>query len=137
MKFLGLLGPVELAARYRSATCLVLPSHSEPWGLVVNEALHHGCPVVVSDRCGCLPELVIEGVTGFSFPDSDAAELASRLVNIVSLVADSAEYVAERCLAVVKPFSAHNAAGQMDFGCRRILGIAGRGVSYPFESIEQ
>ena len=49
---------------------LVLPSTSEPWGLVVNEAMACGLPVVVSDRCGCVPDLVHDGENGFVFDPS-------------------------------------------------------------------
>lgn len=43
---------------YRKNDILLLPSESEPWGLVVNEALSFGMPAVVSDRVGCVPELI-------------------------------------------------------------------------------
>ena len=46
---------------------LVLPSTSETWGLVVNEAMVCGLPVIVSDRCGCVPDLVHDGLNGFVF----------------------------------------------------------------------
>jgi glycosyltransferase involved in cell wall biosynthesis len=50
---------------YGLASCLVLPSVSETWGLVVNEAMAAGLPVLVSQRCGCVPELVRPGVNGY------------------------------------------------------------------------
>jgi glycosyltransferase involved in cell wall biosynthesis len=61
---------------YGLADALVLPSLSEPWGLVVNESLAAGTPVIVSQRCGCVPELVREPAAGFAFDPSDAAALA-------------------------------------------------------------
>jgi glycosyltransferase involved in cell wall biosynthesis len=47
----------ELPALYQSASAFVLPSRFEPWGLVVNEAMAAGLPLVLSDACGCVPEL--------------------------------------------------------------------------------
>lgn len=66
----------ELPAVYAAAACLVLPSLSDQWGLVVNEAMAAGLPVLVSERCGCAPDLVEEGVNGFVFDPEDAKGLA-------------------------------------------------------------
>jgi glycosyltransferase involved in cell wall biosynthesis len=57
----------------------VLPSTREEWGLVVNEAMASGAPVIVSDRVGAHFDLVQEGVNGFSFEPDDAAGLAQLL----------------------------------------------------------
>jgi glycosyltransferase involved in cell wall biosynthesis len=57
----------ELPPYYGLADAFVLPSTHEQWGLVVNEAMAAGLPVLVSDRCGCAPDLVVEGETGFTF----------------------------------------------------------------------
>ncbi len=51
----------ELPAWYQQAKLLVLPSTFEPWGLVVNEALAAGCPVIVSSACGCVDDLFVNG----------------------------------------------------------------------------
>src|SRR6266487_3765140 len=48
----------ELPVYYALANAFVHPSTTEQWGLVVNEAIASGLPVIVSDRCGCVPELV-------------------------------------------------------------------------------
>ncbi len=53
---------------------LVLPSISEPWGLVVNEAMACGLPVIVSNRCGCVPDLVHDGENGFVFDPGRSAD---------------------------------------------------------------
>lgn len=60
---------------YAAADCLVLPSREETWGLVINEAIAGGLPVVVSDRVGALPDLVIEGKTGYKFSSDNPASL--------------------------------------------------------------
>ena len=58
---------------------LVLTSVSETWGLVVNEAMVCGLPVIVSDRCGCVPELVHHGENGFVFDPNEPAQLTYHL----------------------------------------------------------
>lgn len=65
--FAGLRQVDEVPRYYARARCLVLPSLSEPWGLVVNEAMASGIPVLVSNRCGCAVDLVRDGVNGFLF----------------------------------------------------------------------
>ncbi len=64
-KFLGFQNQTALSRFYHAADVLVLPSvKSETWGLVVNEALHHGLPCVVSEAVGCAPDLIVQGRTG-------------------------------------------------------------------------
>ena len=75
----GHLDELELADAYGAADAFVLPSRFEPWGLVVNEAMAAGLPVVVSDAVGAREDLVLDGVTGASFPAGDAEALAARL----------------------------------------------------------
>jgi glycosyltransferase involved in cell wall biosynthesis len=57
----------ELPAWYAAAEAFILPSTAEQWGLVVNEAMAAGLPVLVSRRCGCAVDLVEEGKNGFVF----------------------------------------------------------------------
>ncbi|WP_233263073.1 glycosyltransferase family 4 protein [Cognatiluteimonas profundi] len=118
--FLGSMNTIELAKEYSRATCLVLPSKSEPWGLVVNEALSYGCPVVVSDACGCVPELVIEGITGFAFKVGDVADLQAKLSAVTMSLSDVSS-VANSCLATINRFTPAIAASQIIDGCQEIL----------------
>lgn len=56
--FAGFLNQTEISHAYVAADCLVLPSdHGETWGLVVNEAMASGLSCIISDHCGCAPDL--------------------------------------------------------------------------------
>jgi 1,2-diacylglycerol 3-alpha-glucosyltransferase len=72
----------QLAAYYALARCFILPSLSEPWGLVVNEAMACGAPVLVSRNCGCLPELCQREINGYDFDPLDVEELANLLLKV-------------------------------------------------------
>ena len=74
VRFLGPVDNDKLPAVYRAADVFVLPSRVEPWGLVVEEALNNGTPVIVSDRVGCKDDLVT-AETGLVFRHDDAASL--------------------------------------------------------------
>ena len=72
----------ELPEYYAGAGAFVHASTTEQWGLVVNEAMASGLPVLVSDRCGCAADLVKEGVNGRTFDPMDVEELARLMVRI-------------------------------------------------------
>jgi len=98
----------EVSITLAESDCLVLPSLSEPWGLVANEALCTGLPIIVSDRCGCALDLAT-GETGWTFKAEDTAELAERMQEVCALslkrlnemgeaaVTIAAEYAPEAC----------------------------------------
>lgn len=66
---------------HANAAALILASHSdEQWGLVVNEAMEAGKPVLVSMQCGCASSLVNEGENGFTFDARRVSQLAARMV---------------------------------------------------------
>ena len=74
----------DLPSFYSLAEAFVLPSQSEEWGLVVNEAMACGAPVIVSSVCGCAPDLVHHGINGFQFDHGNPEELAGRLIEIAA-----------------------------------------------------
>lgn len=80
VSFAGFLNQGEIAQAYAAADFLLLPSRSETWGLVVNEAMACGLPAIVSDGVGCAEDLVQPGVTGFVYRAGSPEELAARLI---------------------------------------------------------
>ncbi|MGP8020833.1 MAG: glycosyltransferase [Limisphaerales bacterium] len=72
----------ELPAYYGLASAFVHASTTEQWGLVVNEAMASGLPVLVSNRCGCAMDLVKDGVNGFTFDPHNVEQLAVLMLKI-------------------------------------------------------
>lgn len=72
----------EIPPFYALAGAFVLPSMSETWGLVVNEAMSSGLPVIVSKNCGCHRDLVAHGRNGFIFDPHNTEDLANALLRI-------------------------------------------------------
>ena len=84
--FLDFQNQAMMPALYRMANIFVLPSRGpgETWGLAVNEAMACGLPVVVSDKCGCAPDLVKEGLNGYIFRSMDRDALKARLREMIA-----------------------------------------------------
>lgn len=72
----------DIPTFYGLAEALILPSVSETWGLVVNEAMASGVPVLVSRQCGCADDLVEEGRNGFTFDAYDVEAIAVAVAKI-------------------------------------------------------
>lgn len=83
VSFLGFRNQSEMPEVYAASDVLVLPSESETWGLTVNEALACGKPAVASDAVGCVPDMVIEGQTGATYPMGDSFALADALQRVL------------------------------------------------------
>ena len=67
-----------LPSYYALASCFIMPSsHFEQWGLVANEAMACGLPVLISTQCGCAQDLVENGVNGSTFDPFDQARLSA------------------------------------------------------------
>jgi 1,2-diacylglycerol 3-alpha-glucosyltransferase len=118
----GFLQQDELLPYFAHASCFVHASIQEQWGLVVNEAMAAGLPVLVSNRCGCFEDLVVEGVNGFGFNPDDCQEITNLMLKISSETIDlksmrlavlehikkfSPNYFAENLMAAVNYALAH------------------------------
>jgi hypothetical protein len=99
----GFLQADALTRYYAHAGAFVLPSLSEPWGLVVNEAAASGLPLLVSRRAGCAATLVPQGreSTGSQFDPLDLEEMTIKLAWIAALPADKRSAMGRRAAALV------------------------------------
>jgi 1,2-diacylglycerol 3-alpha-glucosyltransferase len=87
----------DLPSRYGLAEGFIHASTVEQWGLVVNEAMAAGLPVLVSATCGCAPELVQPGVTGLRFEPHEASSIAAAIDWLVSLGPTAKRRIADTC----------------------------------------
>lgn len=76
VRFAGFVNQADLPEHYAMCDAFVLPSTYEPRGAVINEAMACGLPVVVTDRCGSLGDIVLEGENALVYPAGDDAALA-------------------------------------------------------------
>lgn len=90
---------------YLQASAFVLPSSTDQWGLVVNEAMAAGCPVLVSQACGCAVDLVTHGTTGFVFPPHDAKALSALLHHLEQLPPERSQELAAAARSRLASFS--------------------------------
>jgi len=80
----GFLQQEELLPYFAHAKYFVHASTQEQWGLVVNEAMAAGLPVLVSNRCGCFEDLVVEGINGFGFDPENSQQLTNLMLKMSS-----------------------------------------------------
>ncbi len=79
IQFAGFAQRESLPAYYALADALVFPTHTDPWGLVVNEAMACGLPVISSDAAGCVSDLVENGWNGRVVSAGDVGQLSSAM----------------------------------------------------------
>jgi glycosyltransferase involved in cell wall biosynthesis len=102
------VGPQEhdrMPYYYALAEVLVLPSFSDPWGFVVNEAFACGVPAVVSLAAGVCEDLIVEGETGFAVEPGNVQELADKILCLLKDESLRAR-MRENCRHLIQKYSA-------------------------------
>jgi glycosyltransferase involved in cell wall biosynthesis len=116
----GFINQQQLSDYYHAADLLVLPSRSkETWGLVVNEALMHGLPCVVSDQVGSHPDLVIPQHTGSVCKSNDVADLTRSIAEGIVLLKNSG--LRNACQKQVAAFTVEAAASGLRLAYQKAL----------------
>jgi glycosyltransferase involved in cell wall biosynthesis len=103
--FAGFHERESLVEQYVSAGCFVLPSLREPWGLVVNEAMCCGLPVLASDRCGCAADLVHSGLNGHTFDPANIREMAGLMSVTANRSAAELLAMGRQSLSIISRFT--------------------------------
>jgi len=95
----------ELFKMYNVGDVLILPSYNEPWGLVVNEAMAAGLPVIVSNECGCSLDLVRDGENGYILTDLENSET---LRNLIMKALKNKESFSKKSLEIIDNWTFEN-----------------------------
>jgi glycosyltransferase involved in cell wall biosynthesis len=111
-----------LPAYYGLAGAFILPSVIEPWGLVVNEAMAAGLPVVVSERCGCARDLVKEGRNGFTFDPLNVEGLADLMFRVSSMPEEQREAMGRASQQVISRWTPEFFAENLEKAVQAALG---------------
>jgi glycosyltransferase involved in cell wall biosynthesis len=115
VRFEGFAQIDQLAQYYARASCFIHPAMNEAWGLVVNEAMASGLPVLVSRRCGCAYDLVREGENGFTFDPHSVEEITRLMGQVASMTDEQRAQMGKRSQAIIAGFGVERfAAGLWD-----------------------
>jgi glycosyltransferase involved in cell wall biosynthesis len=104
VKFSGFIQKEQLAEFYALADALVFPTHSDPWGLVVNEAMACSLPVIASNVAGCVSDLIEDGWNGIILPVSDVGRISSSM-ELLAKGDDLRRQMGERSLQRIQEYS--------------------------------
>lgn len=99
----------ELKEYYKAADLFVHPTSSDVWGLVINEAMSYGLPVITTDKCVAGLELIKDNENGFIVPVGDIEKLAQK-INIILNDDILQKKMANKNLEVIKPYTIENVA---------------------------
>lgn len=91
--FIEFMNKENLGNYYDAADLFVFPTREDIWGLVVNEALAHGLPVITTDRCLAGTELITHGKNGYIIPTNDANSLSKYINKFFSGDTDYLEFM--------------------------------------------
>jgi glycosyltransferase involved in cell wall biosynthesis len=104
VKFSAFVQKEQLAEFYALADAFVFPTHSDPWGLVVNEAMACSLPVIASNVAGCVSDLVEDSWNGFIAPVRDVNRICSSM-ELLAKDNDLRGQMGERSLQRIQEYS--------------------------------
>lgn len=107
LHYVGFLKKQRLAEYYQAADLFALPTQTDVWGLVINEAMAQGLPVVTTDRCVAGVELIRDGINGYIVPVDDNGALTEAIRKV--LMGDSRK-MGENALETIRPYTIENMA---------------------------
>lgn len=111
--FSGAVSNNDLPLYLYNADAFVLPSYSESWGLVVNEAMAAGLPVLLSNKINAGQALLQEGINGYSFNPKDINGIADKLLKFISLNTTAKKEMSDNSLKIINAMSYENMGNKL------------------------
>jgi glycosyltransferase involved in cell wall biosynthesis len=121
----GFINQQDMPGVLGACDVFVLPAADEPWGLIVNEAMCAGLPVVVSSEIGCTVDLVRPGENGFTFEARDIEGLTNALRPIVNNV-ELRRAMSRKSVEIIERWSYHNCRDGLREAVSRCCGVTSR-----------
>ena len=101
----GFVNQSEIGSYYSAASLYVMCSDGDAWGLSVNEAMHFGLPIVLSDRVGCVPDLLVHNGNGLQYPCGNVTELTQVLQRLLTLTAAQFSEMGTRSADIISRYT--------------------------------
>jgi glycosyltransferase involved in cell wall biosynthesis len=105
IRLLGFIQPSKLAETFALASCLILPSRFEPWGVVVHDAAAAGLTVLASTEVGSTAHLVQDGYNGATFAPGDTRHLVELLVTYSNYSDECRRHMAANSVSLARQFT--------------------------------
>lgn len=125
MKLVGHLNLDAIVLAYRNASLYVFPTLGDEWGMVVNEALSAGLPILASEHAQASLELVKDGVNGWIFDPSDRQSLAKGIDTALSANRQTLNEMSHNARTSMVPWTPQAMAERMAEGLRIVCGPIG------------
>ncbi|MFL0161730.1 glycosyltransferase [Aquirufa salirivi] len=117
---LGTVAWTELANLYHQATCLVLVSTAETWGMVANEAQELGKPVICTEACGCANDLIVDGYNGLVIKQLSDLDERNRIKQFLKELPEKSEYYTDHSKRNSQIFGVEKLANEMYQGFQQL-----------------
>ncbi|TSD66989.1 glycosyltransferase family 4 protein [Inquilinus sp. KBS0705] len=122
VSFLGNVDNAGIAKHYYYSDALILPSLSETWGLVVNEAMAAGLPILLSNKVNAISSLLKENFNGYSFAPLDINGMANTILRYIELDTDKKQKMSAASLKMIEAMDYQNMGHSLYNGLSKIAG---------------
>ena len=129
--FLGAVNNSDIPTYFYNAAAFVLPSLSESWGLVVNEAMAAGLPILISNKINASNALLRETINGFSFDPMDVANIAEKIMAFINLDLEQKRQMSNNSLKIIGRMDYENMGNELFAAVNRINKIKTKRLPAP------